>query len=45
MKEFKLCTDLLEVLDQQKEIIDKQAEIISALTIKNLELKNFIENL
>ena len=45
MKDYKLCTDLLEVLDQQKEIIDKQAEIISALTIKNLELENLIANL
>jgi len=45
LKDYKLCTDLLEVLDQQKEIIDKQAEIISALTIKNLELENLIANL
>lgn len=45
MKDSKLYMDLLEVLDKQKEIIDKQVKIISALTIENLELENLIENL
>lgn len=45
MSDFKLYTELLAIVDQQKEIIDKQAELVSELTLKNLELENLIKNL
>lgn len=38
----KICYELLEIIDQQNNIIEKQKEIIVRLTNENIEKENMI---
>ncbi len=42
---FKLCYELLEIIDTQGVVIDKQRELIVKLSTNNLEKENMINAL
>lgn len=41
----KVCTDLLELIDEKDKIIVKQSEVISSVVNENLEKENMINEL